>query len=132
VAQAKSEFDRRGVSVVAISFAEPSALARYQEDRRWPFAIFADPRREVYRAFALKSLSRFRVFSPATLLRYFQLLRRGMKPPPYGGEDIFQGGGDFLVDRNGDILFSHRSRDPADRPAPEILLREIDRATGAR
>jgi hypothetical protein len=66
------------------------------------------------------------------LLRYFQLLRNGMKQSPYGGEDIFQGGGDFLVDRSGNILFAHRSRNPADRPRPETLLREIDRAINAR
>jgi peroxiredoxin len=132
VAEGKAEFDRRGVPVLVISFAEPKVLAPYQEKRRWPFALFADPERQAYRAFALKSFSRFRVFSPATLLRYFQLLRNGMKQSPYGGEDIFQGGGDFLVDRSGNTLFAHRSRNPADRPRPETLLREIDRAINSR
>ena len=118
--------------MLVISFAEPKVLAPYQEKRSWPFALFADPERKAYRAFALKRFSRFRVFSPATLLRYFQLLRNGMNQPRYGGEDIFQGGGDFLVDRSGNILFAHRSRHPADRPTAEGLLREIDRAISAR
>jgi peroxiredoxin len=127
VAEAKSEFDKRGVPVLVISFAKAGALASYQEQRHWPFAIFADPERKAYRAFSLKRFSRFQVFSPATLLRYFQLLRNGMKQSSYGGDDIFQGGGDFLIDRNGNILFAHRSRNPADRPKPEAVLREIDR-----
>jgi hypothetical protein len=132
VAAAKSEFDRRSVAVLVISFAEPKVLAPYQKKRRWPFELFADPEREAYRAFGLKRFSRFQVFSAPTLVRYFQLLRRGMKRVPYGGDDILQSGGDFLIDRSGNILFGHRSRNPADRPAPEFLLREIDRAINAR
>lgn len=123
----KSEFDRRGVAVAVVSFAEPSKLAHYQEQHGWPFTLLADPRRQAYRQFDLKRFSLFRVFSPATLKRYLQLICKGMKQQPYGGEDIFQSGGDFLVDRKGNLLFSHRSRDPADRPAAAKLLEEIDR-----
>ena len=124
---ARDELQRRGVAVAVVSFAEPEKLARYQERHRWPFAIFADPRREAYRAFTLKRLSWFRVFSPATLKRYWKLLREGRVRADYGGEDIYQGGGDFVLDRAGNILFAHRSKDPADRPAVRELLAEIDR-----
>lgn len=123
----KAEFDRRGVAVAVVSFAEPSRLVQYQELHRWPFIVLADPGRQAYRVFNLKRFSLFRVFSPATLKRYFQLLRRGAKQEPYDGEDIFQSGGDFLIDRRGMVLFAHRSKDPADRPSPEKLLQEIDR-----
>jgi peroxiredoxin len=127
VKEFKSEFDRRGVSVVVVSFAEPTKLVHYQELHRWPFAIFADPERKAYRAFDLQRLSLFRVFSPATLKRYLQLLFKGMKREPYGGEDIYQSGGDFLLDRRGNVLFAHRSQDPADRPQAARLVVEIDR-----
>jgi hypothetical protein len=127
VALAKSEFDRRGVSVVIISFAEPTTLVPYQEQHRWPFTILADPEREVYRAFELKRLAWFRVFSPPVLKLYFKLWRRGLKQEAYRGEDIYQSGGDFLLDSAGNVLYAYRSRSPADRPAPEKLLQEIDR-----
>ena len=123
----KSELDRRGVAVVAISFADPAKLASYQERQRWPFKLFADPERRAYAAFNLKRLSWFRVFSPATLAGYLKLSRRGMKREGYGGDDIYQSGGDFLVDRSGTILFAYRGQGPADRPAPARLLQEIDR-----
>ena len=110
-----------------ISFAEPEKLVGYQEQHRWPFAIFADPRREAYRAFALKRLSWFRVFSPATLKLYLRLWREGRSRRDYGKEDIYQGGGDFLVDRAGNIFYAHRSEEPADRPSVRKLLDEIDR-----
>ena len=123
----KDEFDRRGVAIVVVSFAEPERLVPYQEHHHWPFVILADPERTVYQAFALKRLSWFRVFSPPTLRLYFRLLREGKKFQNYGKDDYYQAGGDFLIDREGGILFAHRSRDPADRPPIEKLLEAIDR-----
>ncbi len=128
----KPEFDRRAVTVIAVSFAEPAKLAYYQEQHRWPFKLLADPERNAYETFTLKRLSSFRVFSPVTLSLYFKLWRRGMKQEPYGGEDIHQSGGDFLLDREGNILFAHRSQEPGDRPAPTRLLEEIDRVQSLR
>jgi peroxiredoxin len=123
----KDEFDRRGVAIVVVSFAEPARLAPYQEHHHWPFVILADPKRTAYQAFALKRLSLLRVFSLSTLRLYFRLLREGKKLPDYGKDDYYQAGGDFLVDRKGNILFAHRSQDPADRPPIKKLLEAIDR-----
>jgi peroxiredoxin len=124
----KDEFDRRGVAIVVVSFAEPERLVPYQEHHHWPFVILADPKRTVYQAFALKRLSLLRVFSLSTLRLYFRLLREGKKFQNYGKDDYYQAGGDFLVDREGNILFGYRSRDPADRPPVEKLLEAIDQA----
>lgn len=123
----KVEFDRHNVSIVVVSFADPAKLVHYQKQHQWPFTILADPERTAYRAFSLKRLSWFQVFSPATLLAYLKFFRAGMKRKNYGKEDIHQSGGDFLLDRKGNILFAHRSQDPADRPSVTALLREIDR-----
>lgn len=89
--------------------------------------MLADPKRIAYDAFALKRLSWFQIFSPATLKLYWRLLRGGSKREDYGKDDIYQGGGDFLIDGDGTILFAHRSREPADRPAALKLLEIIDR-----
>jgi peroxiredoxin len=122
----KNEFDRRGIAVVVVSFAEPAKLVPYQAHFHWPFTIVSDPRRTAYQAFALKRLSWFRVFSPATLKLYWKLLREGVKREDFGKDDIYQGGGDFLLDRDGNILFAHRSQDPSDRPAVSRLLQVTD------
>ena len=127
----KSEFDRRGVSIVVVTFAAPEILARYQAHVHWPFPILADPERKAYGAFALKRLSWFRVFSPATLKLYLKLFRKGLARQDYGKEDVYQSGGDFLIDREGNILFAHRSEDPADRPSVATLLKAIDRNSRA-
>jgi hypothetical protein len=41
--------------------------------------MLADPDRKTYRAFNLKRLSLFRVFSPSTSRLYFDLLRQGRR-----------------------------------------------------
>jgi len=127
----KGEFDRRGVAIAVVSFAEPAKLSHYQKQHRWPFIILADPDRVAYGAFALRRLSWLRVFSPATLKVYWRLLREGMKREHYGKDDIYQSGGDFLLDREGNLLFAHRSQDPADRPAAAKLLEAIDSSARA-
>ena len=129
VRSAKAEFDLRGASIVVISFAEPSKLVHYQEKHQWPFTILADPARTAYQSFALKRLTWWQVFSAATLKLYFKLFREGMKREDYGKQDIYQSGGDFLLDRGGNILFAHRGQDPADRPSAITLLKEIDRVS---
>jgi peroxiredoxin len=127
----KNEFDRRGVTVAVVSFAEAAKLVPYQERHQWPFTILADPERVAYRKFALKRLSWFHVFSPATLSLYWKLLREGMKRENYGKDDIYQSGGDFLLDRDGNILFAHRSQNPSDRPSASRLLQVIDELVSA-
>ena len=126
----KDRFEARGVSIIVISFAEPERLAQYEAQHQWPFVVLADPNRTAYDAFALKRLSWLQVFSPATVKLYWRLLREGKKREDYGKDDIYQSGGDFLIDRDGNVLFSHRSQDPADRPKAAELLEIIDRIAG--
>ena len=124
----KSEFEQRGVSIVVVSFANPATLLSYQRQQQWPFIILADPQRTAYRAFSLKPLSLWRVFSLSTLVGYLRLPREGRRPRLYGKTDIYQSGGDFILDRAGNVLFAHRSRTPADRPKTTQLLNAVDRA----
>jgi peroxiredoxin len=70
VKEFKAEFNRRGVAIAVVSFAEPFRLVQYQEHHQWPFTMLADPERKAYRAFDLTRLSWFSVFSPATLMLY--------------------------------------------------------------
>ena len=128
----KSEFDRRGVAIVIVSFAEPDKLTPYIMDHNWPFTILADPERKAYVTFALKRLSWWRVFSPAMLKLYSKLVGKGLHRRDYGREDVYQSGGDFVLDHEGNILFAYRSEDPGDRPQVGNLLMAIDQSAPAR
>ncbi|MFQ6028948.1 MAG: SelL-related redox protein [Dehalococcoidia bacterium] len=127
VQSVKDQFEARGVTIVVVSFAEPGRLDNYQQHHQWPFVLLADPDRTAYRYFKLKRLPWFRVFSPSTLWLYFKLLREGKKIQDYGKDDYFQAGGDFLLNRDGALIFAHRSHDPADRPPVSRLLEEVGR-----
>jgi len=39
--------------------------------------------------------------------------------------DSTQLGGDFIIDHNGIVLFTYRSRDPTDRPPVEELMEHL-------
>ena len=54
----------------------------------------------------------YRLLSPSTLRQYLVLLLKGRKIQNYGKDDYYQAGGDFLVDRDGKVIFSYRSHDP--------------------
>ena len=103
-------------------------LRHYQEHHQWRFPILADPERTAYHAFGLERLSWNRVFSLATLKLYLKLFRKGLVRQDYGNSDVYQSGGDFLIDRSGTILFAHRSEEPADRPSVSTLLKAVDRS----
>ena len=122
----KSEFRRRNIDIVIVSFAEPLILIPYLNLHEWPFTLLADPERKLYQAFDLKEIPWRKVFSPATLKLYLKLFRKGLHLQDYGKEDIYQAGGDFLLDRAGNVLFAHRSEDPADRPSVAGLLKAMD------
>jgi len=124
----KREFDRRDVKIVVVAFSEPATLVHYQELHQWHFPILADPERKAYQAFGLERLSWHRVYSLATLKLYLKLFRKGLVRQDYGESDVYQAGGDFLIDRNGAVHLAHRSEDPADRPSVSTLLKAIDRS----
>ena len=116
--------------MVIVSFADPVTIGHYLAHHEWPFPMLADPQRQVYQAFDLKPLAWYRVFSPGTLRLYLKLFRKGLVQQDYGNADIYQSGGDFVLDREGHILFAHRSEDPTDRPSMGSLLKAIDRSLG--
>jgi len=127
----KEDFERRGVLVAVVSFAPPDKLVVYQQHRNWPFLILSDPQRAAYARFELGRLSWLRIFGPATISLYTRIMLKGRRFHYYGADDYQQGGGNFILDRQGKVLFAHRSQTPADRPAPDTLIDAIDRQSGA-
>lgn len=114
--------------VLVVSFAEAGRLTRYQDLHRWPFQLAADPDRTLYHELGVGRLGWNRLFEPRALVTYWQLWRRGGKAFPFEPDDVQQGGGDFLVDPAGQVLFAHISRDPTDRPSASSLQRAVDEA----
>lgn len=120
---ARGEFAARGCSVLVVCQAKPDVLTRYLERQKWHVPVVSDPDRAVYRAFGLERTGWLTFFRPGVLWKYLRGLLNGYAlKAPYAGEDVLQLGGDFLLDRNGDVVFAYRSADPTDRPTVGALL----------
>jgi alkyl hydroperoxide reductase subunit AhpC len=118
------ELVRRNVKVVVVTF-ENDFLARcYVEDTALAWPILIDTTREVYKGYGMFSASFWDVWGIKTWLVYFKELLKGVKPQKSEG-DIYQRGGDVLVDPGGIVRLHHIGRGPADRPSVEQILRVI-------
>lgn len=112
--------------MLVVSQAEPETLARYVERQKWHVPIVSDPERTGYAAFGLERTGWLTFFRPKVLWGYFRGMSRGYgfkKPNPE--EDLLQLGGDFILNRQREIVFAYRSADPTDRPSIADLLAAI-------
>ena len=118
------EFSGLGSEVVAITFVATERLRGYLESSRWPFRVLADPELTAYRAFGLERAAWSQLFRPRVIARYLQLMIRG-RVPHIAREDVRQLGGDFVLDREGRVVYAFRSEDPADRPDVDTLIEAV-------
>ena len=122
------EFEARETAVLVVSFAPVDRLEEYRQYLELPFTIASDHDRLAYRAYGLTRGSLLQVWGPRVIWRYLNLVIRGRKlKRPEKGDDLSQLGGDFVVARDGSLLYRHISQSPADRPPVEDLLRALTR-----
>ena len=125
----EEEFRRRNVRIVVITF-EGDFLARaYVEDHSLAWPLLVDGTRETYRAYGMLSASFLDVWSPKTVWAYLKEFLKGERTRKSKG-DIYQRGGDVLIDPEGIVSLHYVGAGPADRPTVESILRRIPAATG--
>lgn len=132
MAKHKDWFAARRTAVLVISFAEPAVLRAYQEKRQWPFPLFADPRRTIYQQLGLERLATRQLVGWRTAQSYLRSLWSGRGLQYYGKEDVYQAGGDFVIDRNGAVRYAHRGREPGDRPSVAELMKALESLAESR
>lgn len=95
--------------------------------------VLMDPERSVYAKYGLGRGSLATVWGPATIARYWQILRPAgpgsLRDLARATQDTRQLGGDFVIASNGTLAWSHRSTGPSDRPSVDDV---IDAVTAAR
>ena len=127
---ARDRFAAAGCSVLVVSQAKPESLASYIERQGWHVPIVADPERKSYAAFGLERTGWLSFFRPKVLWGYFRGMAKGYGvKKPNAEEDLLQLGGDFILNRNREIIFAYRSADPIDRPSIAALLAAIAQAS---
>jgi peroxiredoxin len=126
VQQRYDEFRHLGAEVLVVTQARPELLAAFLRGQPLPFPAAADPGRVAYRVFGLERTSWWTMLRPGGILRYLRLIFRGWRPQQAReGEDILQLGGDFVLDREGRLIYAYRSAEPTDRPSVEALLQAV-------
>ena len=113
-----------GAAVVLVTFTRPRNLRGFRRRLGLRFPVVADETRAVYRAYGLGRGPWWKVWGPRALLAYIRLVRTGRRVER-PTEDTLQLGGDFVVDRDGGLAYTYRSRAPDDRPSVDALIEAV-------
>lgn len=122
--------EARSVKVLVVAFGSVEGAQMWFEQTGCNYDMVLDPQRTVYRSFGLGS-SYAQVMKFGCLLQYGEygaVDRDFPDVPPRLLEDIYQMGGDFLLDGAGKVLLCHPCKTPFDRPTVNDILQAADRA----
>jgi hypothetical protein len=122
----EEEFQRRKVQIVVVTFGSNFLARRYVEDTSLNWPVLMDETREMYRKYGMLTASIWDIWGPRTWWVYLKEISMGAKLRKSEG-DIYQRGGDVLIDPVGIVSLHHIGVGPADRPPVERLLQRIDR-----
>lgn len=121
------EFDKRNVKIVVVTFEGGYLARRYVEDAALCWPLLVDDSRETYRNYGMLSASFWDVWGPNTWWAYLKEILKGKKVKKSDG-DIFQRGGDVLIDPGGTVRMHHVGVGPGDRPSVKALLNRVQSA----
>lgn len=121
-----SEIQAIGGEVLVVSFASPDQIKRFLDENPQPFPVVADPERTTYQAFSIGSTNLRGFLRPSVIWKYLKIILRGRIPKrPDANADIWQLGGDFVIDAVGRIRFAYPSSDAVDRPNNAELMKAL-------
>lgn len=118
-------FEAQSVQVLIISFSVLEGAQIWLEQTNCRFPMLLDQQRTIYKSFGLGS-SYSKVMKFRCLLTYseYGAVDRDLPDvPPRLLEDLYQMGGDFLIDESGRVILSHPCKTPLDRPSVEDILK---------
>jgi hypothetical protein len=119
--QRESELRHRGINVVVVTFEAKWRAAAYVEQSQLPWPLLLDEDRRLFEAYGMGRGRKRDVMGWDACIMSLRLLLRGRRLRwPTG--DVFQLGGDVLIDPGGRIRLHHVGRGPADRPTVSELF----------
>lgn len=127
--QNEVELERLRAAVLVVTFEQRWRAEAYAQQSAFPWPLLLDADRSLYRTYGLERGSFAQVLSPWNWWRYIQVLTHGRALQRPTG-DVYQLGGDVLIDPAGIVRLHHRSRSPVDRPAVSDLLDLVRRSAG--
>jgi len=118
-----------GGAVLLVAYDEPTQLAaKMLHDVELPYPLLLDRAKQAYAQWGMgRTGLTGAMLSPALNWRYLKLLVRGERFLGFA-PDMFQLGGDFVVDPGGTMTFARRMRNNGDRAGTATLLEKLSEA----
>ena len=116
--------DLGDAEVAVVLFTRQRNLRGYRSRFVAPLTVLTDEDRSLYRAYGLGRGPVWRVFGPSAVRRELELVARGRRQER-PTEDVLQLGGDFVVGRDGKLVYVFRSKSPDDRPSVDELVAAV-------
>ena len=99
---------------------------RYVQGRGLQWPMLHDEDRVLYQAYGFQRARLRKLIGPIAIFKYVLQILSGHAGPP--GKDIFQMGGNVLIDPNGIVKMHHASSGPHDRPDAKDVLAVVRQA----
>ena len=118
-----------GAAVLLVSFEAARRSRAYCRSLKLPdhWYCLIDEDRLVYRAYGLRRNPWWRTFTFGSVLGYVRMFLQGERASARPQTDVFQMGGDFVLDAGGRLVLVHPSRFPDDRPPASDLIDALQR-----
>jgi AhpC/TSA antioxidant enzyme len=123
----ENEFTKRNVKIAVVTFENDFFARGYVAETSLTWPLLVDDSRETYRKYGMLSASFWDIWGPKTWWAYLREVIKGEKLRKSDG-DIYQRGGDVLIDPNGIVSLHHIGVGPADRPAIETIMNKVPSA----
>lgn len=122
--QHSAELERHNLRVVAVTFQTGTGPADYRLEMGFPWPLLIDGERELYTAYGMSKAAFQDIWGIRSWWAYLKELALGEFPKKQGG-DIYQRGGDILIDPAGIVRLHHVGKGPSDRPSVDSIIRLI-------
>ena len=123
--QSDAEFESLGVDVKVVTFDSPEMGKKYVKGKNMSWPMLHDEDRKLYQAYGFERAKLSKLIGPIAVFKYVLQILSGHSGAP--GKDIYQLGGNVLVDPDGIVRMHHASEGPHDRPAAKDILSLIGR-----
>ena len=120
----EGELRKHHLQVIVVTFEDEISARSYAEASSLPWPLLIDSNRDLFLNYGMASASLLDIWGPKTWWAYAKELIKGRKLNK-SESDIYQRGGDVLIDPAGVIRFHHIAKGPADRPSADMILKKI-------
>ena len=123
--RARAQFEQAGGNLVLIGQATPRDAAQFRRRQGIQLPVLADEERVSYAAAGTKSGGVFDLWHPKVVAKGALTGVREKTIQTRTVGDANQLGGALVVNTNGDITWSHMSKDASDNASPEEVLAAV-------